>query len=76
MKHLISVFLIFLAFTSKVSAQTPANDAAMYKIILPAYSEYASVKLRPGPLPPLKIWFLTLHATWWLKPGFLHPMVF
>lgn len=45
MKHLISVFLIFLAFTSKVSAQTPANDAAMYKIILPAYSEYSSVKL-------------------------------
>lgn len=45
MKLFIPVLFILSLFLSNVSAQTPASDASMYKLMLPAYSEFKSVPL-------------------------------
>jgi hypothetical protein len=45
MKHFLKVIVLFVAVASTVSAQTPVNDASMYKLQLPAYSEFKTMKL-------------------------------
>ncbi len=45
MKRIIPLFLFLTAFTGSLSAQTNTSDASMYKLMVPAYSEFKSITL-------------------------------
>jgi hypothetical protein len=45
MRRLLPSFILILLFASGLNAQTPVNDASMYKLLLPAYSEFQNIKL-------------------------------
>jgi len=45
MKHFFPAVFMLIALTTRLFAQSPVNDASMYKLMLPAYSEFKAVKL-------------------------------